>query len=71
MKLFKVNYYATGSIANRTYLTVGENTKQVEIRERKKLNEDGTLDRLYIYEVEYVDGHLIIVLQEGLNEITK
>lgn len=60
MKLFRVDYM--DDCDDETYLTVGNSTKEVEEREKKKLQEKCSyLMGCWVFEINEVDGRKIIV----------
>lgn len=60
MKLYKVEYM--DDCEDDSYLTVGESKEEVEIREFKRLQNGLTCYMgMWVYEIDEVDGHKIIV----------
>lgn len=60
MKLFRVDYL--DDCDEGVYLTVGNSTEEVEQRETEKLeNECSCFMSCWVFEIDSVDGHRIIV----------
>ena len=60
MKLFKVDYMDDSDYD--FYLTIGSSNKEVEERETKKLSSElSCFMGCWIFEIDEVDGHKIIV----------
>lgn len=60
MKLFRVDYMDDND--NDTYLTIGNSVEEVEERETEKLSSElSCFLRCFVFEIDEVDGHKIIV----------
>lgn len=60
LKLFRVDYIDDCDM--ETYLTIGKSKREVEERERRKLeNKCNCFMCLYVFEINKVDGHKIII----------